>query len=89
MWIAVRQHDNYYKLHRSPSDVWSVSKYDLAKDPTETNDIFDASDSADQAMVERINAYKEEMMEHAYKSEMGAMPRPKAIEMLRSLGYVD
>lgn len=89
MWASARRGDEYYKLRRRPDDTWYFSMYDLGTDPEERIDLYDPSDPRQAEMVEALEQYKERMREAAYVIQGGGIPREQAIEMLRSMGYVD
>jgi len=89
MWVSARRGDLYFKLRRRTDDSWYHSVYDLARDPEERNDLFDAKDPAQREILELLDQYKEEMTNAGYTAQARGVPRAKAIEMLRSMGYID
>ncbi len=89
MWVAARRGDLYFKLRRRPDDTWYHSVFDLAADPEERNDLVDPNDPFQREMFKRLEEYKVEMSDAAYNSQAGGLPRAKAVEMLRSMGYID
>jgi arylsulfatase A-like enzyme len=88
MWVAVRERDRFFKLRRLPGQEWSTSLFDLASDPGETRDLYDPDDAQHQEMSKRLGAYKQALVEAAYESTE-VVPRDRALELLRSLGYVE
>ncbi len=88
--VRVRDRDMVFKwLQTSPQD-WNFVAYDLAKDPGETRDVFDASNPAHVRMGELLRDYKE-LLTRGYLDPITSprMPtREEELEVLKGLGYV-
>jgi len=88
MWVAVRDRDRFFKLRRLPGEAWRTSLFDLAADPGETTDLYDPDDPEQREMSRRLAEYKQALVDAAYRSS-DVVPRDRALELLRSLGYVE
>jgi arylsulfatase A-like enzyme len=88
MWVAVRERDRFFKLRRLPGETWRTSLFDLASDSGETQDLYDPNDAQHLEMSKRLSAYKQALVEAAYESS-DVVPKDRALELLRSLGYVE
>jgi arylsulfatase A-like enzyme len=89
MWVAVRSEDSLYKLR--PRDGRIVaSVYDLAADPTETEDLYDPAAARQQAVLEQLSAYRVSLIEgyDVWERRPGELDEDERIRILRSLGYV-
>ncbi len=88
MWVAVRKGDLFFKLRRTDGLQWRPSVFDLAVDPGEGRDLYDESNKMHRAMIEELEDYKADLKETGYTTG-GAVPKKEALEMLRSLGYIN
>ena len=61
IWVVIRQGDMRYKLRNLGADTWSVQAFDLASDPSETRDVFNAADPAHADMGARAEQYKRQL----------------------------
>jgi hypothetical protein len=81
-----------YKLHRPEGAGWRVSVYDLATDPTESRDLFDAGDSRHAARAADLRAYKAHLVERYEAGRLRERERllgaDAEAEALRALGYI-
>jgi arylsulfatase A-like enzyme len=88
MWVAVRDRDMFFKLRRLEGTDWRVSAFDLRADPGELHDLYDPSQATHVAMSEQLHAYKRRLV--AAAADFGDnVPDSRAVELLRSLGYID
>ena len=88
MWVAVRDGDLVMKLRARNGKRWETPVYDLATDPAETIDIFNAADRRHQELLRRLHAYKARIVEQARNAE-STVPAKRSVELLRELGYID
>jgi hypothetical protein len=78
-----------YKLR--PRDGRIVaSVYDLAADPTETEDLYDPAAARQQAVLEQLSAYRVSIIKgyDVWERRPGELDEDERIRILRSLGYV-
>ena len=89
MWASVRDGDQFYKLANLGDDEFQPELYDLAVDPGETRNLFDAESEEHAFMIERLWEYKQ-YLAVSYRSGGPAESEipPDAVKMLRSLGYI-
>ena len=87
-WVAVRDGDLVMKLRARNGKRWETPVYDLATDPAETIDIFNAADRRHQELLRRLHAYKARIVEQARNAE-STVPAKRSVELLRELGYID
>jgi arylsulfatase A-like enzyme len=92
-WVALREDDTVLKYRHSLDGGWKFEAYDLATDPAEENDIYDAADPTLRSMTERLRRYKVDLVEaYADWQELrGTTPdglSEEDLRRLRSLGYI-
>jgi arylsulfatase A-like enzyme len=88
MWVAVRKGDLFFKIRRVDGRHWRRSVFHLALDPGETKDLYDPVSVEQRGMFEMLEEYKARMVEAAHGAG-GTIPREEALELLRSLGYIE
>jgi hypothetical protein len=90
MWVSVRDGDQFYKLVSLDANEFHAELYDLAVDPGETRNLFDAENSQHASMIERLWKYKRSLAaSHRSGKSDEAELSPDALEALRSLGYIE
>lgn len=88
MWVAVRNRDLLFKLRRTDGTDWRMSAYDLATDPGESRDVFDAKKPLHTEMSDQLKTYKAHLVAAAADFRDNVQSS-SAVELLRSLGYID
>jgi arylsulfatase A-like enzyme len=93
-WVAVRDGDTVWKYKNQGDERFGFEAFNLRDDPAETNDLFDSENPRDQQMAERLVQYKDQLV-RAHKQwtqrrnqDAESSQQKKALEKLRSLGYV-
>jgi arylsulfatase A-like enzyme len=90
IWVSVRDGDQFYKLVSLDANEFHAELYDLAVDPGETRNLFDAENSQHASMIERLWKYKRSLAaSHRSGKSDEAELSPDALEALRSLGYIE
>lgn len=92
-WVAARRGDLLFKLRRLDGETWTLSAFDLATDPTESRDVFDAADPLHREVADQLRDYKADMVAdfHQYERTRAvelAVDKEERLESLRSLGYI-
>ncbi len=92
MWVSIREGDAFYKLVNREADGWRVELFDLAADPRERVNLFDAGNATHREMGEALRAYKGRLVaRYAERSSTEAsrlLPEAEEAEILRELGYI-
>jgi arylsulfatase A-like enzyme len=92
MWVSVRSGDLFYKLRRLDGRDLTPAVYDLARDPGESENLFDPDDATQAAMLARLERYRRSMItgyEFWEGRAKGGLSDEEQLELLRSLGYVE
>ncbi len=91
MWVSLRDRDRVYKLLSLNGKDFHPEIYDLAADPFESRNLFDAASQEQARMIERLGEYKSLLVE-AHRADTFAerdLDFEHQAELLRSLGYID
>jgi arylsulfatase A-like enzyme len=91
MWVSVRSGDRFYKLRRLNGRDLTPAVYDLARDPGESENLFDPDDSTQAEMLDRLERYRRSLIsgyEFWEGRAKGGLSNAEQLELLRSLGYV-
>lgn len=91
LWTAVRDGDRWAKLARI-GGAWRLQVFDLAADPREERDLFDAASAEHAALRADLEAYRERLAQ-ACDARPPGNGAPESLErgrmkVLRDLGYV-
>ena len=90
MWVSVREGDFVHKITRENGRTFTSSVFDLARDPTETTDLYDAGNPDHRRVADELAAYKDALAaRYADGSDAGIVSDERALELLRGLGYVE
>ena len=86
IWARARDGDRVFKLRNLDGERWGTQLFDLAADPFEEHDVFDAANEEHAAMAKRLEAYKARLVE---RFGARSMERPEdVLDRLRELGYI-
>jgi arylsulfatase A-like enzyme len=86
IWASARDGDRVFKLRNLDGERWGVQLFDLAADPWEERDLFDAANQEHAEMARRLEAYKARLVE---RFGARSTERPEnALDILQSTGYV-
>jgi arylsulfatase A-like enzyme len=89
VWVAARQGDRLFKFRNLDGIEWGFQMFDLAQDPTESVNLFDANDPAHASMAGELRAYKARLAEsHSAAGRRGVVLREKDAAAMRQLGYI-
>jgi arylsulfatase A-like enzyme len=87
-WVRVRSGDLVVEQVNAGEESWRTQAFDLARDPLERQDLFDAKDARQSELAGKLAGYKQRLVE-AYARTQGAEAQtPEALDRLRELGYV-
>jgi len=86
MWVGLRDGDLAFKLRPSEPGVFHTVAYDLAADPAERCDVFDASNPLHAERAAELVRYKERLV-RAY-SGSSSLSQEEVLKRLEGLGYV-
>lgn len=90
LWVAVRDGDRVFKLRRlDGAGRFQAVMFDLASDPEERQDLFDAANPEHQAMQARLEAYKARLVEGNERMQAKRLAEERAQRALKQLGYVE
>lgn len=91
IWVMVRKDDLVVKMRNVGSEEFRFAAYDLAKDPYETDDIYNEDVPLHSELRKRIEIYKRTLLEGATsRSAQGeSLSIDERSELLKSLGYID
>jgi arylsulfatase A-like enzyme len=86
-WVSLRDGDEFFR-RRFDGESWGTQRFDLARDPAASHDLFDPSDERQRRAETRLIEYQEQL-ERAWKAA-GVRPSidAEAEERLRALGYL-
>ena len=90
MWTRIRDEDWVFKLRlQSDGDEaqWVVQAFDLAADPEERVDRFDAQDPHHAEMAAELERYKQRLAWGFLRREAGS-ESAEALELLKKIGYL-
>ena len=91
MWVGVRGGDLLYELTSDDGRQFDAHVFDLVRDPTERNDLYDPQNDEQREMIRQLARYRTELAE-AYRTKHGGegqVPSDREKELLRSLGYIE
>jgi arylsulfatase A-like enzyme len=92
-WVSVRIEDMLFKYAKIKPDREDLAPFafDLARDPTERQNIFDHNDEYHRKALNKLKQYKASLIS-AYRSwystKDSEIPEKEKIETLKSLGYI-
>jgi arylsulfatase A-like enzyme len=86
IWVRARDGDRVFKLRNLDGERWGTQLFNLAQDPWEEHDLFDAADPAHVEMARRLEEYKQRLV-RAFGSARLQAPAD-AVERLKDMGYV-
>ena len=92
MWVSSRIDDRVFKLRGIGGGRFVREAFDLASDPEERHDIYDAGDPAHRERIEALAAYKESLVADFEARRSRGFPRVPVEtqqELLRELGYIE
>jgi arylsulfatase A-like enzyme len=94
IWVSARANDLLVKHRYDGAGKFIYEAFDLAADPTETRNIFDAEDAKQRRLVEQLGRYRQILIDAHVdpreKDPEGSQPdEATLIEQLRTLGYID
>jgi arylsulfatase A-like enzyme len=86
LWVAVRDEDLVFKLRPSEPGVFRTFAYDVAADPAESRDVFDAADPRHAERARELAEYKARLV--AACTGEGGLSQQEILKRLEGLGYV-
>ena len=94
LWVSARANDLLVKYRYDGAGKYIYEAFNLAADPKETRNIFDAEDAEQRRLVEQLRRYRQMILADAHAPpEMapeGSQPDEATLkEQLRALGYID
>lgn len=94
IWVSARADDLLIKYRYDGAGKFVYEAFDLAADPKETRNIFDAEDARQRRLVEQLGRYRKILIDAHVdprkKRPEGSQPdEATMIEQLRALGYID
>jgi arylsulfatase A-like enzyme len=93
MWVSVRIKNMLYKFAKfdADRDDFAPLAFDLSRDPTERNNLFDHDDEEHRAILQKLEQYKKTLVSACrsrYSSTASEIPEEQRREILKSLGYI-
>ncbi len=90
IWVRGRRGDLEFRYRNLDGETWGMQVFDLATDPGETSNLFDASNPTHVAMQDVLLRYKARLVEgFALRWNPGGAPgAAESHEALKKLGYV-
>ena len=85
-WVAVREGDLFYKWRNLDGKKWGPQLFDLARDPSETRNIFDSENPTHRRALKELRAYKNNLVHHFRRGD--TLPLSEEERRLRKLGYI-
>jgi arylsulfatase A-like enzyme len=94
IWVSARANDLLVKYRYDGAGNFLYEAFDLAVDPKETRNIFDAEDATQRKLVEQLDRYRKILIDAHVdpreKAPEGPQPdEATMIKQLRALGYID
>jgi hypothetical protein len=94
VWVSARANDLLVKYRYDGAGKFLYEAFDLAADPKETRNIFDAEDPRQSRLVTQLGRYRKILIDAHVdpreKAPEGSRPdEAMVIEQLRALGYID
>jgi len=94
VWVSARANDLLVKYRYDGAGKFVYEAFDLAADPKETRNIFDAKDPKQRRLVEQLDRYRKILIDAHVdprkKAPEGSQPdQATLIKQLRALGYID
>ncbi len=94
IWVSARANDLLVKYRYDGAGNFLYEAFDLAVDPKETRNIFDAEDARQSKLVEQLDRYRKILIDAHVdpreKAPEGPQPdEATMIKQLRALGYID
>jgi arylsulfatase A-like enzyme len=94
IWVSARANDLLVKYRYDGAGKFIYEAFDLAADPKETRNIFDAEDARQRGLVEQLGRYRKILIDAHVdprkKPPEGSQPdEATMVEQLRALGYID
>lgn len=93
MWVCVRIDDMVFKLARFDADIedFAPFAFDLEKDPTERNNLFDPDNERHMSVLNELEQYRDNLVS-AYQSKTttteSGITEQERIKRLKALGYL-
>jgi arylsulfatase A-like enzyme len=92
MWVAFRRADRVFLRRPGEGGEFETRCFDLASDPLQTRDLYDANDPAHREATRRLREYKESLAAAFRERVTGnadpAVEDSERLRLLRELGYV-
>ncbi len=91
MWVQVRDGDRVHQLRRTPAGEPEPAVFDLAADPHELDNLFEADDGEHAQVLTDLRHYRQRLIE-AYREHAargGELDLERQEELLKSLSYID
>ena len=94
VWVSARANDLVVKYRYDGAGQFMYEAFDVAIDPKETRNIFDAEDGRQRELIEQLHRYRKILIDaHVDPRETapeGSQPdEATLIKQLRALGYID
>ena len=89
IWVRVRDGDLAVK-HRylGADEGFTYEAFDLATDPGERTNVFDAENARHRELADELKQYKLRLVDGYYQNNASTLPRGEADARLRALGYI-
>ena len=87
IWVRIRDGDTVYKLRNLDGERWGVEVFDLARDPDETQSLFEPDNAEHEAFAARLRDYKRELV-LGFERAGEQLGDDESLEQLQKLGYI-
>jgi len=88
MSVRVRDGDLVLKLENQLDGSFAFAAFDLAQDPREEDDLYDAQNDLHRRLAAELERYKARLIEGFRRSRSLGREEQDALERLRDIGYV-
>ena len=87
-WVGARDRDFFYMLSSRNGIDFAPAAYDLAKDPGQTQNVYDPRDPAQRRMIEALESYKKILVDSYQHRSTDTLADAERRRRLKSLGYL-
>lgn len=85
IWVSARRGDLFHKIRHLGEAHWAREVYDLANDPTETTNLYEAGNAEQERVFGYLESYKHRLIDHYTDHDLSP---EETEEHLRGLGYI-
>lgn len=88
VWTSIRHEDEFFRWRHIGDGRWDFETFDLVRDPTARQNLFDEDNPKHRNMAERLVEYKALLVENFGNDGQQRPSRTEEEQRLRALGYI-